>query len=420
MGSIHPSFPLRGRWERRESFSKGPLPSQSRTIQIVFRKRDPPRTVHATAHFVDSRRRRIPRNFSDLAKRIFKARALAEFNSGSGVPCWHARRLEQIRCDQARVFTMMQATKGSRAFVLDDGLLHNSSTEGKMKKYTVGILLAVAVTALITMGMAATHWLHVNAAPRGSVARRGGQGRVVRIASNGVPAPPFLVPDLDGKMISTADWHGKVVLLNFWATWCPPCREEIPEMNDLASRFKDQLQIIGVSMDDAPPQEVKEFAKRFEMNYSVIMASREIIEEYGGVPALPTSFVISPEGRVVQKHVGLFPIGFYDTEIRALLRLPVDATIETFQDTGQIFLKNASLATDLPGVDFKGLTDNQKKAALKRLNSEICDCGCRLTLAQCRINDTSCPVSRQLAAKIVKEVLGAAAAPSSGSQATSQ
>ena len=294
-----------------------------------------------------------------------------------------------------------------------------------MRKCSIGILLA-AVLGVAVMVAVALRGLHVVAA-RPSTSNRGqtslapvsngnsagaaASGRTVRFASNATLAPPFLLPDLNGRMISTADWHDEVVLLNFWATWCPPCREEIPELIDLASRYKDRLRIVAVSMDDAPPAEVKQFAERFGINYSIVMSSPEMIREYGGVPALPTAFVISPEGRVVQKHVGLYPEDVYETEVRALLGMPVNATITTFQDTGQIFLKNASLATELPGVDLKGLNENQKKAVLKRLNAEGCDCGCKLTLAQCRMNDTSCPVSRQEAAGIVKQALAGAHAP---------
>jgi thiol-disulfide isomerase/thioredoxin len=238
----------------------------------------------------------------------------------------------------------------------------------------------------------------VRAAPPGA------EPKVIRFASNPQPVPPFLVRDLDGDIISTAEWHGKVTLVNFWATWCPPCREEIPQLIALVNRYKDRLQVIGISMDDTAPEAVKQFAKKMGINYPIIMGSKEIIEEYGGVPALPTSFLVNQDARVVQKHVGLFPPDVYDGEVRALLGLPVDAKIETFQDTGQIFLKNAALATDLPGVDFTGLSPEQKKAALKRMNSEGCDCGCRLTIAQCRINDTSCPVSQKLAEKILKEI----------------
>jgi thiol-disulfide isomerase/thioredoxin len=291
-----------------------------------------------------------------------------------------------------------------------------------MKKSSIGILLlgaagfiviAVAATRLLRVVAAQPHSTQPHAnrsqASLGPAAKGGGaQVRIVRFASNAIAAPPFLLPDLNGHMISTAEWHGKVVLLNFWATWCEPCREEIPELIDLANRYQDRLQIVAVSLDDASPNEVRQFATRFEINYSIVMGSREIVSEYGGVPALPTSFVIGPDGRVVQKHVGLYPTEVYETEIRALLGLPVNATVETFQDKGQIFLKNA---TELPGVDLTNLSEDQKKAVLKRLNAHGCDCGCRFTLAQCRINDTACPISRKEAGEIVKQVLSAHSLP---------
>jgi hypothetical protein len=140
------------------------------------------------------------------------------------------------------------------------------------------------------------------------------------------------------------------------------------------------------------------------INYPVIMGDRTFSVEYGGIPVLPTSFVVNTEGRIVQKHAGLYPISLYEGEIRALLGLPVDAKIETFEDTGQIFLKNASLATELPGVSLTGLSGDQKQAALKRMNSEVCSCGCGLTIAQCRISDASCTTSQKLAANIVREI----------------
>jgi len=234
---------------------------------------------------------------------------------------------------------------------------------------------------------------------------------VIRFASNPQPAPPFLLQDLDGNVVSTAQWQGKVVLLNFWATWCPPCRQEIPILVDLAKKYKDNLLIVGVSVDDGSPDDVREFAKAFHMNYPVVMWSHELVSEYGGVPALPTTFLINKDGRVVQKHEGLYPPEVYNTEVRALMGLPVNVKIETFEDTGQIFLKNAMRATELPDVDFSGLSPEQKKAALKKLNSEGCTCGCRLTLAQCRINDTSCVRSRGLAAKVIQDIKDAGPAP---------
>ena len=242
---------------------------------------------------------------------------------------------------------------------------------------------------------------------------------VIRFAEKPEAMPAFEARDLDGNMVSTASLAGKVVLLNFWATWCPPCREEIPGMIDLQSRYKGRVQIIGVSMDDSSPEDVKKFVIQEGMNYPVVMWNEKLIEAYGGVPALPTTFVVSPEGRVVQKHVGLISMDNYDLEIRALLKMPVQAKIETFADVGQIFAKNAANATELPDVDMSSLTPAQKKIALKRMNSETCTCGCKYTIAQCRINDTDCPVSKGLAAKIVKEV-GSGTSPQPANSKTVQ
>jgi len=230
--------------------------------------------------------------------------------------------------------------------------------------------------------------------------------KIVRFVKNPTLAPPFAIKDLEGHTISTADWHGKVVLLNFWATWCGPCQEEIPDLIRLQTKYQGRLQIIGFSEDTGSVETVKSFAKRNGMNYPIAMASPELEAKFGGVMGLPTSFVLDAEGRVVQKHVGLRNPALYETEIRALLRLPVDAKIETFDDTGQVLLSNAKNATALPGVDFSKLNPEQKKAALRRLNEQKCTCGCAYTLAQCRINDTSCTVSEKMAKQVVGKVRG--------------
>jgi thiol-disulfide isomerase/thioredoxin len=231
---------------------------------------------------------------------------------------------------------------------------------------------------------------------------------VIRFVKNPELAPPLQTKDIYGKPVNKDGWAGKVVLVNFWATWCPPCREEIPELLELKKEFKDRLEIVGISEDDDPPESVAKFARAKGMMYPIVMATPELIESYGGVPALPTSFLIDTQGRVVQKHSGLYPIEWYQREIRSLLGMPTDARVETFVDNGQLFLKNAANATELPGVNFKGLTPEQKKTALRRLNSETCTCGCKLTLSQCRVNDTECPYSGKLAAQVVKEVAGGA------------
>ncbi|HTR45970.1 MAG TPA: TlpA disulfide reductase family protein [Verrucomicrobiae bacterium] len=295
-----------------------------------------------------------------------------------------------------------------------------------MKKLSiVGLLVATALLALgLELRSSASLARHVAAAsrpvagkPQGNLSDDGTQF-VIRFASNPQAMPPFLLPDLNGHIVSTANVRGKVVVVNFWATWCPPCREEIPEMIELSKRYKDKLVIIGVSMDDAPADEVRDFARNNGIEYPIVMGSSTLSREYGGVPALPTSFVVNTDSRIVQKHEGVYPIDVYDSEIRSLLGMPVDAKVETFEDTGQIFLKNAIHAKELPGLDFKGLTEDQRRAVLKRVNSEKCTCGCQLTIAQCRINDSSCSTSLQLALKILHEIRAGSSRPGSSAPST--
>jgi thiol-disulfide isomerase/thioredoxin len=298
-----------------------------------------------------------------------------------------------------------------------------------MKKPYILTIVVIAGLGLFATALATTHALKVTAGSRvasqqSSSAAASAQHesspnnssdendddipKVIRFASKPEPMPPFLVNDVEGRVMSTAEWRGKVVIVNFWATWCPPCRDEIPEMIDLANRYKDRLQIIGISEDDdATPEEVRDFAREQKINYPIVMGSNGISREYGGVPALPTSFIVNTDGRVVVKHVGLYPSEVYDREIRALLGEHVDTPIETFDDHGEIFLKNAANATELPGVNFNGLTPQQKRLALKRMNSENCICGCKMTIAQCRINESSCSTSQKLAAQVVRQVSSA-------------
>jgi thiol-disulfide isomerase/thioredoxin len=291
-----------------------------------------------------------------------------------------------------------------------------------MVRVNTGRLVVLAVAGLGLLGGARGFLPRTSAAPL-----PGGDGDnqpVIRFVKDPEMAPPLQAMDLLGRPVSKENWAGKVVLVNFWATWCPPCRVEIPELLELKKEYKDRLEIVGISEDDDPPVEVLKFARQKGMTYPIVMATSELIDAYGGVPALPTSFLIDTQGRVVQKHSGLYPIEAYDLEIRSLLGLRTDARVETFVDTGQVFLKNAANATELPGVSFKGLTADQKKRALRRMNSESCTCGCKLTLSQCRVNDTECPVSGDLTAKIVKEVASGAkparTPPAKGSSSIAQ
>jgi thiol-disulfide isomerase/thioredoxin len=241
-----------------------------------------------------------------------------------------------------------------------------------------------------------------------SSARSPQGGNVIRFVRNPDAAPEFKLDALDGQPLSLAAARGKVVLLNFWATWCGPCRAEIPDLIALQEKYKDQLQIIGLTVDDDDASVIKQVVDETHINYPVAMASPEVRIQYGGIAALPTSFVLDAQGRVVQKHEGLRDPALYETEIRALLGLPIDARVETFEDTGQIFLAHADRASELPGVDLSRLTPQQKQVALHKFNAEGCTCGCNFTLAQCRIYDRNCAISKSRTEKIVAEVSGAA------------
>jgi len=234
---------------------------------------------------------------------------------------------------------------------------------------------------------------------------------VIRFVRDPDPAPEFNLKDLKGKDLNLEASHGKVVLLNFWATWCGPCREELPGLIALQKRYADRLQIIGLVVDDDDEKNILEVMNSEGINYPVALADSKTRFDYGGIAALPTMFLINADGRVVQKHVGLYNPALYETEIRALLGLPITAKVETFQDEGDIFLRHADRAKILPGVDMSNLSPEQRDAALHKFNAESCDCGCKFTLAQCRIYDPACQISQQRTAKIIKQISAKENAP---------
>lgn len=134
------------------------------------------------------------------------------------------------------------------------------------------------------------------------------------------PAASFSLQDLDGKPLNLANYRGKVVLLNFWATWCTPCRAEIPQFVDYQNKYGPQgLQLIGISMeDDAKP--VREFYQQFKMNYPVAIGNANLAESYGGVLGLPVTFLIGRDGRIAAKYVGAVEMPVLQQRIESLLQ----------------------------------------------------------------------------------------------------
>jgi thiol-disulfide isomerase/thioredoxin len=218
----------------------------------------------------------------------------------------------------------------------------------------------------------------------------------------------FSVRDLDGRLISSENLKGKVVLVNFWATWCPPCRAEIPDLVALQEKYRDRLQIIGISEDEGPPDLVRRFAAQHRMNYPTVMRTTDIERIFPGVYALPTTFVLDREARLVQRHTGLLVPAVTEMETQALAGLRVNASIEEVDRGQPLKLENAAQITSIPGVDLGRLSADRRVAAVQRLNAEPCTCGCELSVAKCRIDDPDCGVSLPIARRIVAEIAAGA------------
>jgi thiol-disulfide isomerase/thioredoxin len=228
---------------------------------------------------------------------------------------------------------------------------------------------------------------------------------VVQLLKEPMEVPAFTVTDLDGKTVSFADLRGKVVLVNFWATWCPPCRAEIPDLVKLQDKYRDKLVILGISEDEEiSPQEVKAFAAAQKMNYVVAMSTPELSKIFKGVSALPTTFVIDPDGKIQQRHVGMLNADTAELETRYLTGDAKNVRVERVEDATKALLTKAAQAKEIPGVDLTTLTPAQRTEALKALNAEDCTCGCGLTLAACRINDPDCSISLPIAKKIAERI----------------
>ncbi len=157
--------------------------------------------------------------------------------------------------------------------------------------------MALVVVALVAVGML-YFGLHM--------ARKSGTDHASAVAGYGKPAPDFTLETLDGKSMSLSSLRGKAVLVNFWATWCGPCKIETPWLVELQKQYGGQgLQVVGVAMDDSGKDEISRFAKEMGMNYPVLLGKEAVGDAYGGIPALPESFFVGRDGKIVDRIIGL-------------------------------------------------------------------------------------------------------------------
>lgn len=143
-------------------------------------------------------------------------------------------------------------------------------------------------------------------------------------------APDFELKDASGKIVKLSDFKGKVVLLDFWATWCGPCAIEIPWFIDFQRRYKDRgFEVLGVSMDDDGWKAISPFVSEKQINYRIVLGDDKTGDQYGGVEALPTTFVIDRDGKIASVHVGLAGRKDFEDAIEKLLDVPAGKSADS-------------------------------------------------------------------------------------------
>ncbi len=184
--------------------------------------------------------------------------------------------------------------------------------------------LALVVVAVVVAGMLYFGF---------HMARRPGP-EAPAILTKSTPAPDFTLQTLEGKNLRLSDLRGKAVLLNFWATWCAPCKIEMPWFVELQNEYGSQgLQIVGVAMDDSSKGDIAKFAKDMGVNYPVLIGKEDVGDAYGGVPALPESFFIGRNGKIVDRIIGLKGKGEIEDAIKKALDTQPVATPSTSAST---------------------------------------------------------------------------------------
>ena len=188
------------------------------------------------------------------------------------------------------------------------------------------------IAAVLACTVALMLWVAARHARRGATATPGGSITGVRSQS----APDFQLVDLrTGRKVQLSDFRGKAVVLNFWATWCPPCKAEIPWFVAYQNQYGSRgLQVIGVAMDDAGKDVILKFADDLHINYLVLQGTNKVADDYGGVEGLPTTFYIGRDGRVVARTIGEPDRGEIEDDIKLALGSGKAAPTEQASEAG--------------------------------------------------------------------------------------
>jgi cytochrome c-type biogenesis protein len=213
------------------------------------------------------------------------------------------------------------------------------------ERHPIAVLaVAIVIVLALILGLSRAAWLSRTSSPAGTstnrnplallvaavvvagmlffgfhMARRSGPVRASSITKP-TAAPDFTLEALDGKNIRLSDLRGKAVLLNFWATWCVPCKIEMPWLVELQSKYGPQgLAIVGVAMDDTSKEDIAKFAKDMGVNYPVLLGKEAVGDAYGGIPALPESFFIGRDGKIMDKIIGLRSKSDLEDAVKAAL-----------------------------------------------------------------------------------------------------